>query len=87
MYEPISGRRGFEVLSDKVVFEDGKTWNLDGSLYSLRGYCSQDELLGALESARIEYLFERLKTVQSSSEKAGEETSFWMSKAASNSTP
>eukprot|EP00438_Fugacium_kawagutii_P003449 Skav229317 [mRNA] locus=scaffold2616:100624:101478:+ [translate_table: standard] len=87
MYDPISGRSGFEVLSDKIMFQDGDSWNLDGSLESLRGYSSQDELITALESNRINHLFERLKEVQSSSEKAGEEASLWMSKAASNSGP
>eukprot|EP00438_Fugacium_kawagutii_P010132 Skav212089 [mRNA] locus=scaffold4509:37111:37845:+ [translate_table: standard] len=87
MYDPISGRSGFEVLSDKIVFRDGNSLNLDGTLESLRGYSSQDELLSALESDRIEYLFERLKEVQSSGEKAGEEASVWMSRAALNSMP
>ena len=35
MYDPISGRHGFEVLSDKILFEDGESWKLDGSPESL----------------------------------------------------
>eukprot|EP00438_Fugacium_kawagutii_P007905 Skav203687 [mRNA] locus=scaffold259:154001:154855:+ [translate_table: standard] len=86
MYDPISGRFGFEVLSDKIVFTDGQTWMLDEALQSY--VCSSKrELVSTLESNRIEYLFERLKEVQSSSEKTGEEASVWMSKAALNSTP
>ena len=35
MYDPISGRQGFEVLSDKIVFEDGSSWKLCHSWVTL----------------------------------------------------
>jgi len=90
MYDPISGRQGFEVLSDKIVFEDGSSWKLDGSRESLRCFSHREqrllsfrstaEMVSYLESAREECLLERLQEVQSSTEEVEKEAAAWMSK-------
>ncbi|CAE7384401.1 ABCC11 [Symbiodinium natans] len=92
MYDVISGRQGFEVLSDKVVFKDGSVWKFDGSSGSLQKYCdrehqtlsfsSKEELVSHLEATRIDFLLERLEEVQSKSQDIEKETTDWMAKAA-----
>lgn len=96
MYDPISGRLGFEVLSDKIVFEGGHTWELDGSREGFEHYsdhekkrfsfASKAEMLNCLEDHRVEGLLKRLEEVQSRSEEVGKEAALWMSKAVPGST-
>jgi len=93
MYDPISGRLGFEVLSDTIVFENGEKRPFDGSPESLQLYsthenrrlsfCSKAEMLSCLESCRVEGLFRRLQAVQGNNERIGREAALWMSKATS----
>ncbi|CAE7562186.1 UBB [Symbiodinium sp. CCMP2592] len=95
MYDPISGRQGFEVLSDKIVFEDGDSWKFDGSSESLKFYShgkretvsfsSKEEMVSYLESSRVEFLLRRLEQVQSSSQELEKEAGLWMSRAVSGS--
>jgi len=95
MYDPISGREGFEVLSDKIVFEGGESWKFDGSSESLKFYShakgetlsfsSKEEMVSYLESSRVEFLLRRLEQVQSDSEEIEKEADLWMSRAVSGS--
>ncbi|CAE7234403.1 TU20 [Symbiodinium natans] len=90
MYDAISGRQGFEVLPDKIVFEDGQTWWFAGSgsrqSYHGREFASKEDLVGFLETSRVESLLRRLGMVQDRSEKIGKEAGLWMSKAMSGTT-
>jgi len=95
MYDPISGRLGFEVLSDTIVFENGEKRPFDGSPESLQLYSthekrpllfsSKTEMLSCFESCRVEGLFQRLQEVQSKNERIEKEAALWMSKAYSGS--
>ncbi|CAE7715699.1 TU20 [Symbiodinium microadriaticum] len=95
MYDPISGRQGFEVLSDKIVFEGGESWKFDGSPESLQFYSddtretlsfsSKEEMVSYLESSRVEFLLRRLEQVQSISQEIEKEAGLWMSRAVSGS--
>ncbi|CAE7482171.1 ubq-1 [Symbiodinium sp. CCMP2592] len=74
--DKISGRQGFEVFSDKIVFEDGSSWNFDGGwerppansddeqTRKMLSFSSKGELLSFLESSRIKFLRQRLEQVQ-----------------------
>jgi len=74
MYDPISGREGFEVLSDKIVFEGGESWKFDGSSESLKFY----------SHAKGETLSFSSKE-ESDSEEIEKEADLWMSRAVSGS--
>ena len=79
MYDEISGRQGFEVLSDKIVFEDGSSWTVEGGLVSLpcsgdderkrkmSSFSSFEEMVSYLESSRVEFLLRRLEQIQTRS--------------------
>ncbi|CAE7885345.1 TU20 [Symbiodinium microadriaticum] len=74
-YDSISGRQGFKVVANKIVFDDGNEWKFDGSPESLQRYsdheqklvsfASKAEMLSYLESCRMEELLRRLELVQS----------------------
>mmetsp|Transcript_60558 Transcript_60558/g.74218 ORF Transcript_60558/g.74218 Transcript_60558/m.74218 type:complete len:307 (-) Transcript_60558:20-940(-) len=87
MYLPISGRDGFEVLSDQVVLSNGQKVKLEGDRWCAEqvqphlSWSSKDELLKMLESQRVEGLLERLKSLQDQSEFYEEQVASWMSKA------
>ncbi|CAE7248467.1 unnamed protein product [Symbiodinium sp. KB8] len=87
MYDPISGREGFKVLSDEIVFDNGSTLTFDGSSESLecfgQSFASKAEMLSFLEEHRIEALLKRLQEVQSRSERVEKEAQEWMAKAVS----
>jgi len=87
MYDPISGREGFKVLSDEIVFDNGSTLTFDGSSESLEcfghTFDSKAEMLSFLEEHRIEALLKRLEEVQSRSERVEKEAQQWMAKAVS----
>ena len=92
MFDAISGREGFQVLSDRVVFESGTEWKFDSQRGRLRLYKDGDEavphyeyeskahMLSQLESIRVESLLQRLKHVQDGSEETAKEAALWMSK-------
>lgn len=96
MYDPISGRLGFEVLSDSIVFENGEELRFDGSSASLQhwsdhanryfNFSSKAEALSCFESCRVEALFRRLQEIQRRNEIIGTEVASWMSKATSTQT-
>mmetsp|Transcript_48877 Transcript_48877/g.90161 ORF Transcript_48877/g.90161 Transcript_48877/m.90161 type:complete len:442 (-) Transcript_48877:560-1885(-) len=97
MYEEISGRHGFEVLSDKIVFEDGRTmvWSCSQekgfvvgfsegwrcSVDSKYHFASKDEVVSSLESLRFECLLERLQQVQDTTEAMERKVAHFMAKA------
>ena len=92
MYDPISGRLGFEVLTDAVVFEDGQRWVLNTGAEGLLRYSyenrmvsftSRADMLRFLEARRFEFLLERLEEVQKQSKQVEEKAAYWMSKATS----
>ena len=96
MCDSISGRQGFKVVANKIVFEDGNEWTIDGSPESLRRYsdhekklvsfASKAEMLGYLQSCRMEELLRRLELVQSRGQEIAKEAAFWMSKKAAQKT-
>lgn len=73
MYDPISGKQGFAVLEDGLHFDDGSRELIPGG--------PTPELVGRLEHARVEYLFQRLASVQARSEILGEEAGCWLLRA------
>jgi len=90
MYDRISGRKGFEVLPDKIVFEDGSTWKLDESAESFKrcdekhklvSFSSKEEMVSYLESSRVEFLLQRLEEIQRRSQEIEREASHWMTRA------
>eukprot|EP00490_Sorites_sp_Unknown_P001705 CAMPEP_0114647064 /NCGR_PEP_ID=MMETSP0191-20121206/5552_1 /TAXON_ID=126664 /ORGANISM="Sorites sp." /LENGTH=288 /DNA_ID=CAMNT_0001860069 /DNA_START=57 /DNA_END=923 /DNA_ORIENTATION=+ len=85
MYDEISGRRGFEVLSDEIVLADGRKVKLEGNSWKLEGsersFASKEKILEILEPDRFEELLDRLKTLQDQNEKIEEEAVFWTLKA------
>ncbi|CAE7947870.1 UBI1 [Symbiodinium sp. KB8] len=74
--DEILGRQGFEVLSDKIVFEDGSSWNFDGGwdrppansddeqTRKMSSFSSKEEMVSFLASNRIEFLRERMEQVR-----------------------
>jgi len=93
MYDPISGRMGFEVLEDSILFEDGQRKQLDGSLRHwnvhegrLFGFKCKADMRSCFESCRVEALFRRLQDLQSRSDRIGSEAAHWMAKAACSPT-
>ncbi|CAE7482153.1 ubi [Symbiodinium sp. CCMP2592] len=95
MYEGISGRKGFEVLPDKIVFEDGSSWKLDESAESFKrcdekhqtiSFASKEEMVSYLESSRVEFLLQRLEEIQCRSQEIEKEASHWMTRAAPATT-
>jgi len=74
--DEISGRQGFEVLSDKIVFEDGSSWKFDSGwekppansddeqTRKMLSFSSKEEMVSFLESSRVEFLLQRLEQVQ-----------------------
>mmetsp|Transcript_50787 Transcript_50787/g.121394 ORF Transcript_50787/g.121394 Transcript_50787/m.121394 type:complete len:276 (+) Transcript_50787:33-860(+) len=74
--DEILGRQGFEVLSDKIVFEDGSSWNLDGGwdrppansddeqTRKMSSFSSKEEMVSFLASNRIEFLRQRMEQVK-----------------------
>jgi len=85
MYLPISGRDGFEVLSDEIVLKDGRKIKLEGNTWKLEGtdcsFTSREEILKMLESDRIEELLDRLKTLEDQRVITEEEVFSWVLKA------
>ena len=79
MYDEISGREGFQVLSDEVVFNDGRRWRFDGE--ECQGYESKEALLKHLETSRLDYLLRALEQLQTSSSYLEGEAARWMAKA------
>lgn len=80
MYNPISGRDGFEVLGDEVAFEDGRVWHIKQEVGrgnkvtatlcdeagQLHGqpFGSKGEAMQHIENLRIQFLMLRLSQVQ-----------------------
>ncbi|CAE7535872.1 UBQ12 [Symbiodinium natans] len=86
MYDEISGREGFSVLSDQIVLENGRRIKLEDGRWKIEGselfYASKEEVLSRLESERVAGLLERLEGLQNKSAMYEKEAAFWMSKAA-----
>ncbi|CAE7226957.1 ubi [Symbiodinium sp. CCMP2592] len=92
MYDEISGRQGFEVLPDKIVFEDGSSWTVDGGLVSLpcsgdderqrkmSSFSSLEEMVSHLESSRVEFLLRRLEQIQTRTHITEKEAGVWRSR-------
>lgn len=84
MFDPISGREGFEVLDDGIHFDCAEPlkWDQGLTLRSPDGethsFTSRAELVGFLEGARMNYLFMKLEAVQESSEKINAESALLM---------
>ncbi|CAE7834896.1 RUB1 [Symbiodinium necroappetens] len=95
-YDSISGRQGFKVVANKIVFDDGNEWNFDGSPESLQRYsdheqklvsfASKAEMLSYLESCRMEELLRRLELVQSRGREVAKEAALCLSRKASQKT-
>lgn len=90
MYDQISGRKAFEVLSDKIVFEDGSSWKLDETAESFKrcdekgkvvSFSSKEEMVSYMESSRVEFLLQRLEEIQRRSQEIQKEASNWMTRA------
>ncbi|CAE7947868.1 ubi4 [Symbiodinium sp. KB8] len=90
MYDQISGRKAFEVLSDKIVFEDGSSWKLDEPAESFKrcdekgkvvSFSSKEEMVSYMESSRVEFLLQRLEEIQCRSQEIHKEASNWMTRA------
>ena len=83
MYDEISGREGFEVLSDQIKLGNGQVVKLEGKIWKLQGsdrtFASKQDILRQLESQRLESLMKRLEKLQKQSEAYEKETAFWMS--------
>lgn len=79
MYDEISGRDGFQVLSDEVVFDDGRRWRFDGE--ECQEFESKEKVLDYLETSRLNYLLHFLEELQTSSSDLEREAAQWMAKA------
>ena len=79
MYDPVSGRQGFQVLSDQVVFHDGTTWRFDGE--KGRRFRSKEEMVDFLEGSRTLHLWMHLHKLHTSSSALEEKVNGWMAAA------
>jgi hypothetical protein len=72
MYDPTSGREGFEVLEDgDICFSDGSRPQFSNGQYTLLGchqsFRSRNEVIAYLQDARIEFLLRDLEIEQTKS--------------------
>jgi outer membrane biosynthesis protein TonB len=72
MFESISGRDGFEVLTGELKLNGGRSINLGHGMNELmvdgKRIESQEQLVSLLEKQRIEHLFAQLERVQGMTE-------------------
>lgn len=81
MYDGISGRQGFQVLSEQVVFEDGTTWRFDGAEAERRSFQSKEEMVDFLEGKRTLHLWTHLEKLHTRGSALEEEANTWMTTA------
>jgi ubiquitin C len=92
MYDPTSGREGFQVLEDgDICFSDGSRLRFHDGQYPLmncsQSFRSRDEVIASLQEARIEFLLRDLEEDQTeSSACAAEIARLTASEAASSSS-